>query len=475
MENFRNMEHTGYQRYHIATKTAPDIAPWPNRFLVKVQKHRLLLFLIEEILRYRTKKRVIFSRPCIYGVYGRPVGGLAPRENECVGCLRCTTEHPDWVQIYRNPRFEEIGDSYFSAEYIDTVNYEARTGRIPVKGAGYRGKFGGKGWNSMWTDMSEIVRPTRDGIHGREFISTLVDIGEKPGFLSFTGEDLAVGETPRIISIPVPFLFDAPPISIMSPTLLAALTEAARESQTLAIVPITAIGKFGLNRSHIIPLITREDLEILPNLPFEPRLIEMVDWHDSLYTRIKSCFPDSLICLRLAFEHHLEEKLLKSMSYGIRIFHLVANYHGCGVDGEFILELVRRAHQTFVEARCRDEVTLLGSGGIIAAEHVPKAIICGLDALALDTAPLVALQARFIGECIDRETSHFCFSKKINPEWGVQRLKNMLASWRDQMLEVLGAMGLREVRRLRGEVGRAMFQKDLESEAFGDITGYGEN
>ena len=26
----------------------------------------------------------------------------------------------------------------------------------------------------MWTDMSEIVRPTRDGIHGREYISTSV-------------------------------------------------------------------------------------------------------------------------------------------------------------------------------------------------------------------------------------------------------------------------------------------------------------
>lgn len=33
-------------------------------------------------------------------------------------------------------------------------------------------------------------------------------------------------------------------------------------------------------------------------------------------------------------------------------------------------------------------------------------------------------------------------------------------------------MGLREVRRLRGEMGRAMFQKDLEREAFTGIEGY---
>jgi hypothetical protein len=36
----------------------------------------------------------------------------------------------------------------------------------------------------------------------------------------------------------------------------------------------------------------------------------------------------------------------------------------------------------------------------------------------------------------------------------------------------LGAMGLREVRRLRGELGRLIFQRDLEREAFGGIEGH---
>jgi len=50
----------------------------------------------------------------------------------------------------------------------------------------------------------------------------------------------------------------------------------------------------------------------------------------------------------------------------------------------------------------------------------------------------------------------------------------LIASWRDQLLEILGAMGLREVRRLRGELGRAMFQTELEREAFASIPGFGE-
>ena len=63
--------------------------------------------------------------------------------------------------------------------------YQAETGSIPVSGSGYGGPFSGPGFDSMWTDMSEIVRPTRDGIHGREYINTSVDIGRKLGSLSF--------------------------------------------------------------------------------------------------------------------------------------------------------------------------------------------------------------------------------------------------------------------------------------------------
>jgi hypothetical protein len=470
-----SLEPGEYHRYHLETKPALDIAPYPNRFRVEVKRHRLALLLIKEIIHHRGNMSVITSRPCMYGVFSGPIGGFAPRPHHCVGCLRCTTEYPDVVQIYRNPERLELGDSYFTPDHVDTVHYEAQTGMIPVKGAGYRGRFGGEGWDSMWTDMSEIVRPTRDGIHGREFISTVVDIGEKPSFLTFDELGRPIGPTPRVLSIPLPILFDVPPASAASETLLTILAEAARESQTLAIMPLSAITDFRLDGQHIVPLVTSENWGGLWNLSFEPRMIELAGWDERLYHEIQSRFPGCIFCLRLPFESQLREKLLATLRAGVRVFHLVADYHGRGPDGRFGLDLIREAHQPFVEARCRDEITLLGSGGIIAAEHVPKAVICGLDAVALDTPLLVALQAKMVGECVDRETSRFQLPNKITTQWGVQRLKNLLASWRDQQLEVLGAMGLREVRRLRGEVGRAMFQKDLEREAFGGIAGYGDD
>ncbi len=60
-------------------------------------------------------------------------------------------------------------------------------------------------------------------------------------------------------------------------------------------------------------------------------------------------------------------------------------------------------------------------------------------------------------------------AEKFDSKWGEQRLVNLLASWHDQLIEILSAMGIRDVRRLSGDVGRAMFNEELEKEAFGDI------
>jgi hypothetical protein len=374
------------------------------------------------------------------------------------------------VRVYPNPEHQRLGDSYFTPEHVDTACYEARTGRIPVKGAGYRGPFGGTGWDGMWTDMSEIVRPTRDGIHGREFISTAVDIGQKPPFLSFNEQGVATGESARTLSIPIPVLFDVPPPSVLSPKFLQVVVAAAQAAETLVVLPVWVLKRFALQGQQIVPLVTPEDPNALTELHFTPRMIELEGMNEALFREIRMRFAESTICVR--HDRVSRQELLEHYHAGIRVFHLVANYHGLGRDGRFVLDLIREAHRAFVEAGCRDEVTLLGSGGIIAAEHVPKAIICGLDAIALDTPLLVALQAQFLGECLAREGSRFRLPRRLSVNWGVQRVENLLVSWRDQLLEVLGAMGLRDVRRLRGEIGRAMFQKDLEREAFSGIEGY---
>jgi hypothetical protein len=46
---------------------------------------------------------------------------------------------------------------------------------------------------------------------------------------------------------------------------------------------------------------------------------------------------------------------------------------------------------------------------------------------------------------------------------------NLMAAWHSQILEVMGAMGIREARRLRGESGRAIFFEEVDGETFGRL------
>ena len=461
-----NVDST-YHRYHIETAMTPDMADLPNRFLVEVSRINLLKLIIKESRDYFGKWDVILNRPCIYGVFSGPIGGFAPRPNHCVGCLRCTIQHPDVVTIKHNPEWQSWGDTYLSPKLVDTILTEASTGAVPVKGQGYRGRFGGPGWDRIWTDMSEIVRPTRDGIHGREFISTVTDIGSKPMHLSFDSKGKIISDEPSTFSTQLPILFDSPPQTVRNSKLIQILSKTAREIESLAFLPINSILECNLSGSHLVPQLNSSEVELIQDLKFSPRLIEALD-----ISAAKSLSKQNFrTCLRVNFDEDWEELIQKAFDAGIRVFHMVADYHGRG-DEHFIRDLIIKTHKNFVKKGIRDQVTLIGSGGIAAAEHVPKAIICGFDAVALDTPVLAAIQAQPQGECISSEHSNFILPKSFTVSWGVQRLKNLCAAWRDQLLEIMGAMGIREVRRMRGELGRAMFQKELEKEAFGGIDGY---
>lgn len=409
---------------------------------------------------------MVTSRPYLYGTFSGPIGGFAPRPECCVGCLRCTIEHPDFVEVRPNPDWRFLGDSYFTPDKVETILQEASTGQIPVRGAGYRGPFGGQGWDGMWTDMSEIVRPTRDGIHGREFISTVVDLGERPAFLTFDQEGVPSSTMPPGLMLPIPFLFDAPAASAESEALYRSLVEAADRLESLAIVPVGGVLDLRLSGSSVVPLVAPAEIAALERLSIPPRMLELDGWDAEVYAAAQERFPTTPVFVRLPFE----DGLLSPLRAGVRLFHLTADYHGRS-GGASTANVVREAHGLLVKEGVREQAVLIGSGGIITASDVPKAIICGLDAVALDTALLVALQARFDGECVDPESARFTLPPS-STAWAVQRLMNLIASWWAQMLEILGAMGLREVRRLRGEMGRVMFQADLEREAFAGIAGF---
>jgi len=473
-----------YHRFKIDTKEAPPRRKQPRPFNPRVSKIGLATALFRETIRLGFKLRgkeyrhALLSRPCIYGTFSGRFGGFHPIKDRCTGCMRCVQENPGICHVERNPEFFKFADSYWipddpsRASYspVSTVAYEASTGKIPIKGMGYKGSFAGPGWDGIWTDMSEIVRPTRDGVYGREYISTLVDLGSKPKFLEVTNE--IITHVSRTVEIPLPIIFDYLPAALNDESILQSIALASKQVGTLFIAtPEQAGGLLGNYSGHLMPLVSPSNVILNHDAITGAPAVELPEYDSNAVQQIRDIDQTLPISIRLPLSKKADRLATELARDGVDVIHLCANYHGRGWDGEnsmFVKDLIRSVHGALVKEALRDNVTLIVSGGITLAEHVPKAIACGADLVALDTTIPVALQAEFMGECESAETGRIK-GEKFDFQWGQQRLVNLLASWHDQLIEILSAMGMRDVRRLRGDIGRIMFNEDLEREAFADI------
>ena len=448
-----------YERFHIETKPAPNVYKPTAKFDVSAKKLRLAAMLVHEAFEYRFKKEVVLSRPCIYGVFGGKLGGFKPIKEKCVGCMRCVQEYPHIMTVKQSEDFKRLGDAYWTPDAVLNILYESSTGKIPVKGMGYKGSFGGEGFDGMWTDMSEIVRPTRDGVYGREYISTVVDVGRKPFSVEFDKSKPV--EPARNIQVPIPIIFDPIPKTGDGETGEAVSLAASRLKTFHVTLP-----RDDVDFSHVIPLVKRTDTETDRKAIARARVVEYEKSGFKLLRSIKELNSEAVVVARLPLNEAAGERASRLVERGIDGLHLYADYHGMDYSSEpqHISSALRAVHTRLVEEGLRDQVTIIASGGITLAEHVPKTIICGADLVALDTTLLVALQAEFKGETRQREDCQLA-SRRIEAEWGAQRIVNLMASWHDQLIEILSAMGLRDVRRLRGDVGRSMQDSELREEA----------
>ncbi|OFW57085.1 MAG: hypothetical protein A2133_06195 [Actinobacteria bacterium RBG_16_64_13] len=428
---------------------------------------------------------------CVYDVYRHEAAynrdPLAPVEthDECKACLSCVQGcTKGLLSVAVNPGFLDMGDEYWKPDILLTTWNQSDAGKVPVSGAGYRGRFHGPGFDSIWTDMSEIVRPTRDGIHGREYISTSVDIGPKPMRLRFAPDGALLSAPSQLLEIQLPAILDMPGWPVESRHLTAARAAAAMELKSLAVMsPADAANLAPELVPFVVPVLgmdgeAAQEIEQYRDLLGAVCMVELTEAPDAAESaaRIQAAHPQVVVSVRMVLRPNTADRVVELGRAGVKVFHLHADQHGRerlddGRPGRHIKDALREVHGRLVTEGLRDEVTLIVSGGIALAEHMAKAIICGADLVASDTPLLVALGCRVCrdrGQCVSPDA---CPAKigSIDAGYAAQRMVNLMGAWHSQLIEVLGAMGIREVRRLRGEVGRAIFMEDIEKEAFGDL------
>jgi len=423
------------------------------------------------------------KRECAYSVYNDERDRLQRTIEytdylyECKGCLCCVQSCTKGLLSWDvNPEYLKMGDDVWTPDIISSNWYQSETGSVPVSGAGYPGPFRGPGFDSILTDMSEIVRPTRDGIHGREYISTSVDIGRKPMKLELNADGSIATNCPPIVEIPIPILFNARPWQKLGDSISGFILDTAKELGTFALTDQPDLASHPAAIPHIG---ATEDDALASGKP-------LAEWADSadVIDRIRQAKlsnPGLISIIKLPFGPNAAERAVELAQTGADVLHLFADWHGYtvspllpgegpGVRSEHISIAIREVHQALVKAGIRDEITMIASGGIALPEQVVKSLLCGADLVSIDVPLMIALECRLCMNC-RKELKCPVDLSEVNSDYAVQRMVNLMGAWHSQMLEMMGAMGIREARRLRGEAGRAMFFDDLERDCFGPIFG----
>lgn len=468
------------EKYHIKTQPVPPISP-------RIGKYGMVDWR-EDCARCHNcvKKACVYDRYRQEADYIRNLKDVNTLFFDCMGCFSCVQDCTKGLLCMSiNPEYQKMGNSYWTPDIIKTTWLQAETAKIPVSGAGYRGPFAGKGFDAMWTDMSEIVRPTRDGIHGREYISTSVDIGRKLPYLSFNGNKagahasgLASRNASPLVSLPMPMIIDMASPAHTLPQLNPIIAQTAVSTDIIAIIDSRQWKgndsqldnvAFYIADGEVIPKDIRKTR--LAEIPDGPKVIERIK-------EIKKIHPGIVIAIRVELASAGIERAIKLVeSKEVEVIHIVADANGNEIGASkprFIKEMTRKIHTALIEKGCRDEITLMAGGGIALPEHMAKEIICGADLITINLPLLIGLECRLCESC---KPGMVCPAKleKIDINYGVGRMTNLIAAWHDQLIEMMGAMGMREVRRLRGDVGRAMFFENLEEETFGKLFGSRKN
>jgi ferredoxin len=457
------------EKYHIKTQPVPP--RWPRIGKYGVVDWR------EDCARCHNcvKKACVYDRYRQEADYIRNLKDVDALFFDCMGCFSCVQECTKGLLCMSiNPVYANMGNKYWTPDIIKTTWLQAETAKIPVSGAGYRGPFSGHGFDSMWTDMSEIVRPTRDGIHGREYISTSVDIGRKPSFLAFDGAK-ATTKLPPLVSIPMPLIIDMSSPAHTLPQLDPIIAQAAVNTDIIAIIDSRKWQGNDKQLDNIAFYIA--DGEVIPKEALKKtRLAEIPDSAKVIdrIKEIKKIHPGIVIAIRVELTAKGVDRAIELAGFeGVEVIHVVADANGNEIGAgkpRFVKDMIRQIHTALIETGNRDEITLIVGGGIALPEHMAKVILCGADLVTMNLPLLIALECHLCAGC---KPGMKCPAKleEIDLEYGVGRMTNLIAAWHDQLIELMGAMGMREARRLRGDVGRAMFFENLEEETFGKLFG----
>jgi glutamate synthase domain-containing protein 2/ferredoxin len=213
--------------------------------------------------------------------------------------------------------------------------------------------------------------------------------------------------------------------------------------------------------------------------PFPFHSVYSIEDHKKHLDWIKHINRRALLASKVSTPTDVDMVAVGSYFAGTHIVQLDGGYGGTGAAPDIakkniampIEYAIIKVHRFLEKEGIRDKVTLMAGGGLRNAYDIAKAIALGADGCVIGTAELVALGCVRCTRC---ESGRGCprgiattdpvLSEQMSVEWGSQRIINLYAAWRRELVDILKRLGLRSVAELRGRTDLLM-HLDYENNA----------
>lgn len=455
---------------------------------------------------------------CSHGVFNleEKSGRLLIDEFSCVNCQRCAAFCPTGaLTIARNPISVEVSSSNWSQQLLFETIRASGSGAVLLSSLGAQGSYPVY-FDRLVINASQVTNPPIDPL--REPMETDVFLGNRGETLKRKEDGSLLINHSSMLHLSLPVLFSAMSYGSISYNAHKALASAAEELGTLyntgegglhedlyrygsnTIVQV-ASGRFGVH-SRYLEIGSAIEIKMgqgakpgigghLPGtkifgevartrmIPEYTDAISPAPHHDiysiedlrTLVQALKEATGYSKpVIVKVACVNNISSIASGIARSGADIIALDGYRGGTGAaptrlrDNVGIpLELaIASVDSRLREEGIRDKVSLIAGGSIRSSADVIKALCLGADACYIATSALMAMGCHLCRSCSSGLCAWGIATQKqelvgrLDPEKAHKRLVNLMSSWKKEIMEFLGALGINSIEALIGN--RAMLR-----------------
>ncbi len=441
----------------------------------------------------------------------------------CGACHRCEVVCPrSAIRIEERPlalRYHGV----WKGKDITRVHLQSASGAVALGGLGADTDVPTY-WDRLMFNACQVTNPSIDP--QREPMETTTHLGRKPE--SF--KERKDNHSASLLRLNLPLVFAPMSYGSINLTLQKAMARVAREKGMLwysgegglhedlypyadiAVLQV-ASGRFGVNPDYLqkasayqIKIGQGAKPGIGGHLPGEKVLsgvsktrmipegsdaISPAPQHDIysiedlrlLIYAIKEASGYKPVCVKIATVHNVAAIASGIVHAGADMVYLDGYRGGTGAAPNIVRDTVgipaelalAAVDQRLREEGIRNQASIVVGGGFRNSGDVMKAVALGADAVAIGSAALISCGCHSCQRCHSGKcpwgltTNDPIIGKRLDEDWAVERLSNLVDGWHHEMKEIMGLNGIYDIGSFRGNrlVLRGVGISDKELEILG--------